>query len=176
MKTSSKKNYLFLFFISMIVHANCQETDSINVYLEKNLNKPMTIDLIFENISSDSVILRSCFRIYDGTMGTASGFMVLVYSGEQLIGLPVGDEPVILRYNNCKTTIPAKSKVAFIMPFNGIYDLSKHETLGVKFRISYIYAYKDRIFSKQITTNYVELYNKEQTISCPHKNNDGYEK
>jgi hypothetical protein len=163
MKTNKIIFSLFLFFTGLTISANDYEIDSLKVYLTKAINKPMAIDITFENISSDSITLRSCFRVYEDMMGTASGFMAHVYSDGQLIGLPSGDEKVVLRYNNCWTIIPPNSKVFFQIPFGGYFrDLSKHKTIGVEFSISYIFFYKNIGFSKTVTTNSVELWNRKE--------------
>ncbi|GHT35785.1 hypothetical protein AGMMS49574_25990 [Bacteroidia bacterium] len=156
----NNKAFNILLMLLININTYSANTDSLKVYLEKDLNNPITVDLVFKNISCDTIILRSCFDICSDEMTTPSGLLPLVYADGQSISLPQGTEKVILKYNNCRTIIAPQSQISLRIPLSGYFqDYLKYKTIGVEFWLNYVFLLKGHAESKRITTNYVELWN-----------------
>jgi hypothetical protein len=173
----NKKNYgLFLLMSLMSLTIQAQKIsnddfksgindDSLKIFLAKSGTKPMHVDIVFENISRDSMIISSWYRYYDNEMmqGGASGFMILVYVNGFLASLP-SDHEFVFKFNEKRwISIPPCSQVLFSVSLE-YFNPSKYTTIGVQFWMNYIFSYKKQFFNKFIKTNYLELWNAEKNI------------
>jgi hypothetical protein len=172
---TNKKNYglfLLLSLTSLTIQAqkisnddSKSETnsDSLKIFLVKSDTKPMHVDIVFENISCDSIIISSWYRYYDNEMmqGGASGFMILVYVNGSLSSLP-SEHEFVFKFNEKRwISVPPHSRILFSVSLE-YFNPSKNKTIGVQFWMNYVFNYKGEFFNKFIKTNYLELWNTEK--------------
>jgi hypothetical protein len=127
-----KKTILIIVCVGIISHIFAQksfyeqvkEPDSIlSVYLEKDTSIVYSIDslrvcnkvyLVFENKSSDSIVLFSKFKHFSSVFQYVPGFFVDFYFNHRLVMPHWGEmRPDYFEFSNGKTPIPPYAKVKF---------------------------------------------------------------
>ena len=173
-----KKTILIIVFAGMICHILAQksfyeqvkETDSIlSIYLERDTNVVYraidslaiynNVFLVFENKSSDSIVLSSNFENFDGVCEYRSGILMHFYFNHKLGMLSWGElRPKFFNFSNGKTPIPPHSKVRFEIPLPSMVN-KKDKEEGIEFEIFYRYINKTKknISFFKIKTAYLKL-------------------
>lgn len=157
---------LSIIFFFLIYNVSATEPDSLNVYLCKT-DSAYFVDLVFENISSDSLLIPAHFRNYYYGTGSSSGIMISTYNNKKLYSVDVGG------LTDSDIFIFAKNRFIFIPPHSMIkynFDLYRYlskpnpqNEYGVDFSVNYIYRNIKKVNepSKKVSmkTNYIILDN-----------------
>jgi hypothetical protein len=158
------KILLFILFLYPIISAYSQEKDStpmLFVSLEKD-TIPYKANLIFENISNDTILLFSNFKNFFTEFETSPGFRILFYRNHKLV-LPTWGELPKKNYSLSGgwTIIPPKESVTLdieLPPF-GWASPKKDIEYGIELELNYrCINMKNRIAKQEcVKINYIIL-------------------
>jgi hypothetical protein len=120
------------------------EPDTIfSVYLEKDtVNSYHSVFLVFENISNDSILLFSRFKLFFDRFitGNGLGFMMTFYRNGQEVMPSWGqwpDDQYV--FSGGKTYMPSHSIIRFRICLPSIGKIDANEEFFLNFRLNYMY-------------------------------------
>jgi hypothetical protein len=137
-----------------------QEPDSIfSVYLEKDTLNAHSLFLVFENRSSDSIILVSDFKNFSAFEYTP-GFLINFYFNQEL-GLPTWGElrPDYYRFSEGRSPAPPRSIIRFPIELPNIGKIRNDIEKGIIFEVFYRYfnITQRKAASFYVKTDYFKL-------------------
>jgi len=159
--------YIFIVFILVLSFNNGYATDKDTTLIVKieNGDNNFKIYLTFENISNDTILLVSHFRVFDDEISQVPGFMLSFFRNQKEFRPYKDDIPLReYKFNEGKTTVNPKSKVQFEI------DLKRHigkiypnDIYGIKLELNYRYFVISHIPTnrkynfKCLKTNYLQI-------------------
>ena len=90
----NRKLFIAAFFL-LIGSEIFSQTDTLNVYLEKNLEHRLGVDLVFENNSNDTIVLFTRFHnfTHEGLIPQTPGIAINFFSNNRPFLFNPGDMP-----------------------------------------------------------------------------------
>lgn len=178
-----KNKILILIFLSLpFSNLYANEKDSLRIYLMES-DSVFFVDLVFENISKDTIIIPTTFRNnlpFD--IESFVGIRILSFFNHEQFVLQnyshIQDKYLNL-YNKNFYILPPKEKIAFNVNIKFYFDLiklSNDDEIGVKIILDFYYVPLTRDINtepikKEIWTNYVNVKGEYQENEN-NRNND----
>ena len=120
------------------------QIDTLNVYLEKSQRHPFGVNLVFENNSNDTILLRTKFHNFSVgiEMTRVSGIFIQYFYNNQLFGFNWGElPPLLFTFSNGFTLINPKSNVKLFFNVGEYYRFPEKsiDKFEVSFFMNYTY-------------------------------------
>jgi hypothetical protein len=179
-KRHMKKLVLFTLLFLMATKLFASDKDTIlTVNLEASQSVPYGVNLVFENISNDSISLFSKFQNFIGETGSNSGFMMLFYKNKQRFREFFDEMPPDLLYysfSNGIIIIPPHKQLKLSIPLRPfLWRIDEKSEYGARFIINYSYIHLHNNLDNRwkehllVTTNYTTIKNIKETKNKKHK-------
>jgi hypothetical protein len=162
-----KKTFFFIsiLFIVFTNKISASEYDSLKVFISKT-DSAYYVDLIFQNLSSDTVIIPAQFNNYYYGSRTASGIMINTYIDKKPFMVDIGDLATsMFKFSEERFVyiLPNSSIKYNVNLFNYLREPRSEYELSVDFLVLYLYKYMNKTNKtfelKSIRTNYLVLNN-----------------
>jgi len=150
---------LVIAIISMKISSKCN--DSIFLVKAKKIDTvDFKIKLIFENVSSDTILLFSNFKNYRENFSAAPGIRISFYRNHQFFFPQEGENPTkYYKIGDGRIKIHPKSKIEYEIDLNQyIWRPKENEEYGVSIDINYRYYVMSADKNKRV------LYNSQKAI------------
>ena len=140
------KSKLFIVMLLLLIGGKISaQTDTLNVYLEKNQLYKTGVDLVFENNSNDTIFLFTRFHNFSlgGEILPYSGICIEYFSDNKPFTFNWGElPPLMFIFSKGLTLINPKSKVKLFFNVGEYFSFPEKssEKYEVSFFMSYIYS------------------------------------
>ena len=140
------KNRLFITVLLLIMGSKAiAQIDTLNVYLEKSQKHPYGVNLVFENNSSDTILLFTRFHNFSlgREMVQNTGIAIHYYYNDQLFSFNWGEMPPrFFSFSKGFTLINPKSSVKLFFNVGEYFKFPEKsaDKYEVSFFMNYIYG------------------------------------